>query len=198
MRGVSGVEITTRRRRSLRPVRVVSTLLSLVVTLVAAAFILPSFFGLQRYVITGTSMTGTIGFGSIAFEEVVPVGDLRVGDVITYAPPPTAGVDHMVTHRIVAVHGTTYRTKGDAVPQADPWKFRLDAPEQSRVVFSVPWVGYPFIWLADRETRMLVIGAPAAVIALLSLGQVLELLRRRPGDRGRTPGHRRPSVSVGG
>ena len=187
---MSGVEITTRRRRS-RPVRVVSTLLSVFATLVAVAFILPSFFGLQRYVITGTSMTGTIGFGSIAFEEVVPVGDLRVGDVITYAPPPTAGIDHMVTHRIVAVHGTTYRTKGDAVPQADPWKFRLDSSEQSRVVFSVPWVGYPFIWLADR--------APAAVIALLSLGQVLESLRRRPGDRGRTtPGHRRTSVSVGG
>ena len=179
--------------------RVVSTLLSVVGTLVAVAFIVPSFFGLQRYVITGTSMTGTIGFGSIAFEEVVPVHDLRVGDVITYAPPPASGVDHMVTHRIVAIHGATYRTKGDAVPQADPWKFRLDAPEQSRVVFSVPWAGYPFIWLADRGIRMLVIGAPAAAIALVSLGQVLESLRRRPGDHGRTtPGHRRTSVGVGG
>ena len=145
---MNGVEIATRRRRS-RPMRVVSTLLSVSATLVAVAFIVPSFFGLQRYVITGTSMTGTIGFGSIAFEEVVPVGDLRVGDVITYAPPPTSGVDHMVTHRIVAVHGATYRTKGDAVPQADPWKFRLDAPEQSRVVFSVPWVGLP-VHLARR------------------------------------------------
>lgn len=196
---MNGVEIATRRRRSPRPMRVVSTLFSVVATLVAVAFIVPSFFGLQRYVITGTSMTGTIGFGSIAFEEVVPVGDLRVGDVITYAPPPTSGVDHMVTHRIVAIHGATYRTKGDAVPQADPWKFRLDAPEQSRVVFSVPWVGYPFIWLADRGTRMLVIGAPAAAIALVSLGQVLDSLRRRPGDRGRTtPGHRRASAGVGG
>ena len=192
------MEIVTRKRRSLRPMRVVSTVLSVLVTLVAVAFILPSLFGLQRYVITGTSMTGAIGFGSIAFEEVVPVGDLRVGDVITYAPPPTAGVDHLVTHRIVAVHGTTYRTKGDAVPEADPWKFRLDAPEQSRVVFAVPWVGYPFIWLADRATRMLVIGTPAAAIALISLGQVIDSLRRRPGDRGRAPGHRRTSVSVGG
>jgi len=192
------VEIVTRKRRSLRPMRVVSTVLSVLVTLVAVAFILPSLFGLQRYVITGTSMTGAIGFGSIAFEEVVPVGDLRVGDVITYAPPPPVGVDHLVTHRIVAVHGTTYRTKGDAVPEADPWKFRLDAPEQSRVVFAVPWAGYPFIWLADRGTRMLVIGGPAAVIALLSLRQVIDSLRRRPADHGRAPGHRRTSVSVGG
>lgn len=193
------MEIATRRRLSLlRPVRVVTTLLSLLVTLLALAFILPSFLGLQRYVITGTSMTGSIAFGSIAFEEVVPVRDLRVGDVITYAPPPEAGVDHMVTHRIVAIHGTTYRTKGDAVPQVDPWKFRLDASEQSRVVFAVPWAGYPFIWLADRTTRMLVIGAPAALIALISFGQVLESLRRRPGDRGRVPGHRRTSLGIGG
>ena len=196
--GVSGVEIATRRRRSRRPMRVVSTLLSVFATLVAVAFILPSFFGLQRYVITGTSMTGTIGFGSIAFEEVVPVGDLRVGDVITYAPPPSPGS----------------RPHGDPPDRGDP---RRDVPHQggrrpagrpldlparrSRAVARrvlVPWVGYPFIWLADRETRMLVIGGPAAVIALISLGQVLDSLRRRPGDRGRTPGHRRTSVSVGG
>ena len=195
---MSGVEIVTRRRRSRRSLRVISTLLSVSATLVAVGFILPSLFGLQRYVITGTSMTGTIGFGSIAFEEVVPVGDLRVGDVITYAPPPAAGVDHMVTHRIVAIHGATYRTKGDAVPQVDPWRFRLDSPDQSRVVFAVPWAGYPFIWLADRGTRMLVIGGRAAVIALLSLREVIDSLRRRPADRGRAPGHRRTSVSVGG
>ena len=191
------IEVTQQRRPG-RAWRYLTSTLCLVATLLGLAFIVPSFFGLQRYVITGTSMTGAIGFGSIAFEEVVPVGDLRVGDVITYAPPPTAGVDHMVTHRIVAVHGRTYRTRGDAVPQADPWKFRLDAAEQSRVVFSVPWVGYPFIWLADRGTRMLVIGGPAAVIALLSLREVIDSLRRRPADRGRAPGHRRTSVSVGG
>ena len=35
-------------------------------------------------------MTGTYDRGSLVFDEVVPVDDLKVGDVITYRPP--AGV----------------------------------------------------------------------------------------------------------
>ena len=52
------------------------------------------------------------------------------------------------------------------------------------MVFSVPYLGYPLIWLADRETRMLVIGLPAALIGLISLGQVFSALRprRRPEE----------------
>ena len=80
--------------------------LSVLGTLLGVAFILPSLFGFQRYVITGTSMTGTIDYGSIAFEEVVPVSELQVGDIITYAPPAGASLDHLVTHRIVAIHGS--------------------------------------------------------------------------------------------
>jgi len=173
------VEIVTTQRRPRKWLKVLTTLVSVLMTLVGAALILPSVFGLQRFAITGTSMTGTIDYGSLTFEEVVPVSDLQVGDVITYAPPANANVDTLVTHRIVAIHDGVYRTKGDAVPQRDPWEFRLDSAEQARVRFSVPYAGYPFIWLADRETRILVIGVPAGIITLISFGQVLQALRRR-------------------
>src|SRR6478735_9972746 len=54
--------------------------------------LLPIGLGLERYVMTGSSMAGGIDRGSIAFERVVPVSDLRVGDVITFAEPdPGAG-----------------------------------------------------------------------------------------------------------
>src|SRR6478735_1907068 len=65
--------------------------------------LLPIGLGLERYVMTGDSMAGSIGQGSIAFERVVPVSDLRVGDVITYRAPDVDGHDAMVTHRIVSV-----------------------------------------------------------------------------------------------
>ncbi len=175
------VEIAVRGRRSRRGLSALFTACCVVVTLLALGFVLPSGLGYQRYVITGTSMTGTIDLGSVAFERVVPVGDLRVGDVITYLPPADSGVDHLVTHRIVEIHGRTFRTQGDAVPQPDPWKFQLDSASQPRVSFSVPYVGYVFIALADRSTRMLLIGGPSGVIALLSLLQVIAVLRRRPG-----------------
>lgn len=191
------MEIVVQQRR--RPRKFVNTAITtacVLVTLLALAFILPSLFGLQRYVITGTSMTGTIDYGSVAVEEVVPVSDLRVGDIITYTPPPGSGVDHLVTHRIIAIHGDVLQTKGDAVPQQDPWKFKLDGTQQAREKFSVPYLGYPLIWLADRNARMLVLGVPAAVIALISLGQVVSALR--PKRKQETVSPSQPSIPVRG
>jgi signal peptidase len=161
---------------------VATTMLCVLVTLGALAFIVPAALGLQRYVIAGSSMTGTIDLGSVAFEEVVPVDDLRVGDIITYVPPADSGVDNLVTHRIVSLDGDELRTKGDANADVDPWKFQLTAATQPRVVFSVPYVGYPLLWLQDRGTRMLVIGVPAGLVFLLALGELLGGLRRRPDD----------------
>lgn len=79
-----------------------------------------------------------------------------------------------MTHRIVEVGtdaqgASRLRTKGDANPAVDPWTFSLVATEQPVVQFSVPKVGYLFIALADRDTRILVIGVPAGIIALLAL-----------------------------
>jgi len=157
-----------------------STALCVLVTMVGVAFLLPSLLGYQRYVITGTSMTGTIDLGSVVFEDVVPVSDLRVGDVITYQPPAASGIDHLVTHRIIAIKGAKYRTQGDAVPQPDPWTFELVARDQPRVAFHVPYVGFLFLGLADRAIRMAVISVPAALIFLLALRRLVLGLRRRP------------------
>lgn len=205
------MEIRTESRRQSRPVRYLVNLVSIMLTLFAAGFIVPMAFGLQRYVITGSSMTGTYDVGSVVFEDVVPINDLRVGDVITYLPPPDSGVDHLVTHRIVSIKGGVFRTKGDAVEKADPWRFRPGGNNQPRVVFSVPRVGYAFIALEDRSVRMALIGVPAGLVALLSLVQILGALRRRPGQQEHTvpvtdpsPDENspvsvsKPTVSVGG
>ena len=69
----------------------------LAAVVVAMLVLLPSLFGWQRYAIVSGSMTGTYDRGSLVLDEVVPVGELKVGDVITYTPP--AG-DHLITHRI--------------------------------------------------------------------------------------------------
>lgn len=158
-----------------------------IVTLACAVYLVPSLLGYERYVITGGSMTGSIDKGSVAFEKPVPVTDLAVGDVITYLPPPDSGVTNLVTHRIVEMDadGTTLRTQGDANAEVDPWTFSLTADTQPVEQFSVPYVGYAFIALADRGTRMLAIGGPAALVALLSLvelGRTLTGVARRPED----------------
>ena len=48
-------------------------------------------------------METAIPYASVAWETEVPVSDLKVGDVITFKPPPEYNVDQLVTHRIISV-----------------------------------------------------------------------------------------------
>jgi len=147
-----------------------ATALCAVCLSLAGLMLLPGLLGYQRYVITSGSMTGTYDRGSIVFDDVVPVSDLRVGDAITYTPPSGSGPSGRITHRIVWIGSDQFgrpalRTQGDANEAADPWTFTLDGPTQARVAFHVPYVGYVLSALAIRQARMLLIGLPALLIA---------------------------------
>ena len=159
----------------------------LLVVVACAAWILPSAFGYSRYVITGGSMTGTYDKGSVVFEKPVDVADLHVGDVITYMPPADSGVHNLVTHRILRMEpaeggGVLFTTKGDNNPDPDPWHFRLVDAQQPVVDHSVPHLGWVFIALADRQTRMLAIGGPAALVGLMALAELVGAVRERRRD----------------
>lgn len=153
----------------------------------AGLMLLPGLLGYQRYVITSGSMTGTYDRGSVVFDKVVPVSDLRVGDAITYMPPPGSGPSGRITHRIVWIGSDKFgrqvlRTKGDANEAADPWTFTLDGATQARVAFHVPYVGYVLSALAIRQVRMAVIGLPALLIAFAVLVGFLRDVRKATTD----------------
>jgi signal peptidase len=145
----------------------------------AGLMVLPGLLGYQRYVITSGSMTGTYDRGSVVFDDVVQVSDLRVGDVITYTPPAGSGPSGLITHRIAWIGSDQFgrrllRTKGDANATPDPWTFTLDGPTQARAAFHVPYVGYVLSALSIRKARMIVIGLPALLVAaalLFGLGR---------------------------
>lgn len=133
--------------------------------------VVPAALGFQRYVILTGSMTGTYDPGTIVFDRVVPTASLQAGDVITFTPP---GHGRPVTHRIKAIKRLrgqrVYVTKGDANRIADTWSpMTLKGRQQAKVSFGVPYAGYALIALSDRRWRMLVIGIPAALIALMTL-----------------------------
>jgi signal peptidase len=149
-----------------------------VAALAALLVLVPALIGWQRYAVVSGSMSGTFDQGSLVLDEVVPVSELKVGDVITYQPP--AG-DHLITHRISWIGRDDagrplYRTKGDANPVADPWTFRLDQPTQARVRLGVPYAGYALSALGRRDVRMAVIALPALLIAAFSLGRLWRTL----------------------
>ena len=168
-------------------------------TVLAGLMLLPALFGLERYVITGSSMTGTYDRGSLVFAEPVPVVELRVGDVVTYAPPATAGSsDSLVTHRIASVRedeagDPVFRTAGDANAEPDPWTFSASGATQPRASFSIPYVGYAFAALSLRWVRMLVIGGPAL---LIGFGLLMRLWRETGEEARRAREHGAPAAGV--
>jgi signal peptidase I len=148
----------------------VNALLGLAIVL-TVLIVVPALLGYSRYVIDGHSMEPTIPYGSVAYEKTVPVGDLVVGDVITFAPPPEYAVSQPVTHRIVEIGKTdsgepTFRTKGDNNDAVDPWTITLDQPEQARVEFHLPYIGYVYIALSIWWVKLLVIVIPALAAAV--------------------------------
>jgi signal peptidase I len=158
------------------------TLLCAVALLAVVAFVLiPGLLGLQRFVITGRSMTGTIPKGAIIYSRVVPSSELKAGDIITFTPP---GFSEAVTHRIIATEPgpdgkTAFRTKGDFNQYPDPWNpVTLNEPQQARYVFQVPLLGYVLAALTLRTVRVAVVGVPAILIAL----SILWSLWREAGE----------------
>jgi signal peptidase len=154
--------------------------------------IVPGVMGWERYVIVSGSMTGTYDRGSIVFDEVVPVSSLKQGDVITYRPPRGAGPDHLVTHRIRSIGrepktGTrVFRTKGDANAVPDPWTFTLPDKTQARVVAGAPYMGFVLAALGQRKFRMVLVGVPALLIALIVLGGLWRDTGREARERSAT------------
>jgi signal peptidase I len=166
--------------------RLAGALLTIAALALGLCVLVPAVLGFQRYVITGGSMTGTYDRGSLVFDRVVPAASLRADDVITFRPPGQAG---LVTHRIVSVRTVrgqrVLRTKGDANRTPDAWgAFALRGPEQARVAFHVPYVGFALAALSDRGLRMAVIGGPALLIALVTLAG----LWRPPGTEAGAAG----------
>jgi signal peptidase I len=165
--------------------------------LVAATVVAPLVTDYRSYVITGDSMDGEFGRGTLVYEREVPVSELMVGDVITYTPPLGEGPGGLVTHRIYSIEedprlGTVYVTKGDANRDPDPWKFTLEEATQPRVVAEVPYVGYAYAALSVRPVRLALIGLPALLLAFA----VLRRMWREAGEEVRRAGDAQPQPAA--
>lgn len=147
-------------------------------TLVIAALLLfitwsvgPRIMGWSPQVILTGSMEPSLRVGAVAFVEKVQPSHVVVGDVITFRHPekPLVPVS-LVTHRVVAVQplgegNYSFQTKGDANQSVDNWAVPASYLE-GRVKFSVPHVG---VWSGRVRSPLgfaLLIGLPAAFIAI--------------------------------
>ena len=114
---------------------------SVIVLIVAAAFIAPKFVGIMPYIVKSGSMEPQIHTGAVAFIDTHEK-NVAVGDVITYTIGE-AGSEKYVTHRIVGEKPDGYVTKGDANEVED-----ANCVKQEQIVgtyrYSIPHAGRLF------------------------------------------------------
>lgn len=142
---------------------ILSSLLLIILALVAAALILPHFFGYQTMAVLSGSMEPNIGVGSIAYVKEAPFDELKVGDVISFH----MGSDTVVTHRIKDVdqEKQLITTKGDAneVEDAEPV---AASSVIGKVGFHIPLLGYISIY---SKTPLGIAGICGIFIVLILL-----------------------------
>src|SRR5881392_380829 len=94
------------------------------------------------------SMKPSFSPGDMVVVTPEPLGDVRVGQIISYRIP--VGDHHVQSHRVVkVVRGGArplVRTKGDANAAADPWTAELHGTTAWRVRAVLPKLGWVVFW----------------------------------------------------
>ena len=164
---------TSRSKAAMR--RTVSALTTAMFVVAVAAFLLlavgPRVLGYQTSTMLTGSMAPLINPGDVVVTAPTAVGDIRVGDIITYHIPVED--QRVETHRVVEIlkneDGTTsVRTKGDANNGVDPWTATLQGSTVDRHVLTVPYVGQAIRVLRQPAVQnTLMYGAPAVLVIVL-------------------------------
>ncbi len=113
----------------------------------------PRFTNYDVMIVRGSSMEPTIHLGSAVVVDR-STRTLAIGEAAAFRDPS----GETVTHRVVALDGKTYVTRGDANPAADA-EHRSQADVIGGALFSIPYLGYV----------LFVMQQPWAFLALLAI-----------------------------
>lgn len=161
-----------------------------VVAALLVAVAVPRMQGATPYTILTGSMRPTMPPGTLVVVEPVDIGELRVGDVITYQLE--SGKAPVVTHRVVSVSSTldgerTVTTRGDAntAPDAAPV---TAAQVRGKVGYTVPYLGHVNTLFsgAQRQTATTAVAVGLFLYALFMLTTAV-VDRRRARSAAHTP-----------
>ena len=171
-------------RRSLSALRVLGTVTAAAATLVflAVGVAAPLLHVGFSPVLTG-SMRPAYAPGDLLITVPADVSSLQPGQIPVFTPP---GESVPFAHRITAIAGTpdhpALTTKGDANPAPDGWRAVLNQATVPVVVFTVPSLGIPLLWIQNPLQRALLTG----VFGLSITGSaVLWILRTTSASTGR-------------
>jgi signal peptidase len=125
----------------------VNILFGLLLVFVIITMLLSVVFSDSVAIVRSGSMSPAMPVGALAVAVPIAPEDVKVGDIITFKPPPDPTIknpDVTVSHRVVEVQneeGLYFVTKGDANEEPDP--FLLPAANVlGKVIFNIPRLGY--------------------------------------------------------
>ena len=158
-----------------------STILVILVLLVAFFLVGIRLIGLHPYTVLSGSMEPTYHVGSVIYVKKVDPKTLEVGDPITFMMNETT----VATHRIVEIipdesdpTAVRFRTKGDNNDEVDGGDGVHCNNVIGKPVFSIPYMGYLAEYLQNSSGRYVLFG----LCAVLLLSTFL------PGDKKKTSG----------
>ncbi|WP_052436659.1 signal peptidase I [Georgenia sp. SUBG003] len=166
---------------------VTTTVLVVAVALAVALALVPRLLGGGALTVLTGSMEPTLSPGDMVVVRPVEVGDVGIGDVVTFQPvsdDPT-----LITHRVVAKQvgssGTTFVTRGDA-NGADDAPIVADQI-MGEVVYHVPYVGHLAVW-AGGSRQGIVVATGAALLTYAAFMLLRPQRRTIPDDGAPGPG----------
>ena len=159
---------------------IVSTALVIIVVLCAVFLMGSRLIGFKCYNVISGSMEPTYSVGDLLYVKSVDMGDIKVGDPITFVLNEDLVV---ATHRVVRIDTENKRfyTKGDAndIEDSEPVHYNniIGVPK-----FAVPKLGYVSDFVQNPPGLYITIGAGAVLIILVFLPDMLGKKKKGEDD----------------
>ncbi len=149
---------------------VINGVVAVTVSLLAAIFLLPRFFGYQPYMVVSASMQQSFPVGSLIFVTKAEPEEIKVGDPITFKSGTLT-----ITHRVIAIddHYRKFTTKGDNNDSSE--RISFDALQGKALDFSIPYMGYFAAWFITLQGKIISAIIILCLIMLsITLGKMAE------------------------
>ena len=161
----------------------VTTLVAILVVLLALLLVGARVLGLQTFVVLSGSMEPYYHVGSIVYVKDVAPESLQVGDDISFL----IGEKTVATHRIVEIlpgatdsAGLRFRTKGTSNTTTD------EPVHQSKVlgkvVGTIPYLGYAFDFIKHPPGTYISVGVVALMVLLAFVPDIVMGLKAQPPE----------------
>ena len=153
----------------------ISTVLVVLVVILAVFLMGSRLVGLQLYHVISPSMEPTYSTGDLLYEKTVDPDSIKVGDPITFVLNEELVV---ATHRVVDIdtENRHFTTKGDANKTADAAPVHFNNLI-GKPVFSIPLLGYVSAYIQSPPGMYVAIGLGIALLAIVFLP---DLMAKKP------------------